>query len=98
MQSLILLTRKFSWTPTYEQSGIYTIDFVIEDPVGATDRDASTITVIHVDSKPEIIAVESVNFNENEKFSIQVKGSDPDKEDQNAISFRAENLPQECIF
>ena len=92
------VTRKFSWTPTYEQSGVYTIDFVIEDPVGATDRDASTITVIHVDRKPEIIAVESINFNENEKFSIQVKGSDPDKEDQNAISFRAEKLPEGAIF
>jgi hypothetical protein len=92
------VARKFSWTPTYEQSGVYTIDFVIEDPVGATDRDASTITVIHVDRKPEIVAVESMIFNENEKFSIQVKGSDPDKEDQNAISFRAENLPEGAIF
>ena len=92
------VTRKFSWTPTYEQSGIYTIDFVIEDPVGAMDRDASTITVNHVDRKPEIIAIESINFNENEKFSVQAKGSDPDKEDQNAISFKAENLPQGALF
>jgi hypothetical protein len=92
------VTRKFSWTPTYEQSGIYTIDFVIEDPVGALDRDASTIIVLHVDRKPEIIAIESVNFNENEKFSVQVKGSDPDKEDQNSISYRAENLPQGALF
>lgn len=91
-------TRKFSWTPTYEQSGIYTIDFVIEDPEGETDRDASAITVIHVDRKPEIMAIESVIFNENETFRVQVKGSDPDKEDQNAISFRAENLPQGATF
>jgi len=92
------VTRKFSWTPTYEQSGIYTIDFVIEDPVGAMDRDASTITVNHVDRKPEIIAIESMKFNENEKFSVPVIGSDPDKEDQNAISYRAENLPQGALF
>jgi hypothetical protein len=92
------LTRKFSWTPTYEQSGIYTIDFVIEDPAGALDRDASTITVLHVDRKPEIVAIESIAFNENEKFSVQAKGTDQDKEDQNAISYRAENLPQGAIF
>jgi len=92
------ISRKFSWTPTYEQSGIYTIDFVIEDPVGALDRDASTITVNHIDRKPEIIAIENVNFDENEKFSVQAKGSDPDKEDQNAISYRAENLPQGALF
>ncbi len=51
------ISRKFTWTPTYEQSGIYTIDFVIEDPAGGLDRDASTITVHHVDRKPQIIAV-----------------------------------------
>ena len=92
------VTRKFTWTPTYEQSGIYTIDFVIEDPVGALDRDASTITVHHVDRKPQIVAIESTTFNENEKYTIQAKGSDPDKEDQNAISFKAENLPQGASF
>jgi len=92
------ISRKFTWTPTYEQSGIYTIDFVIEDPAGGLDRDASTITVHHVDRKPQIVAVENTIFNETEKFSVQAKGSDPDKEDQNAISFRAENLPQGALF
>jgi hypothetical protein len=92
------ITRKFSWTPTFEQSGIYTVDFVIEDPVGALDRDASTIKVNHVDRKPDIIAIEDVTFNENEKFTVQVKGSDPDKEDQNTISFRVENLPEGAVF
>ncbi len=92
------LTRQFSWAPTFEQSGVYTVDFVINDPVGGTDRDASTITILHVDRNPEIVAVENQIVNENELLSIKVEGSDPDKEDQNAISFEAKNLPDNATF
>jgi hypothetical protein len=91
-------TRTLSWTPTYEQSGIYSIDCIVKDLEGATDRDASNVTVVHVDRKPLIAAVENKMVNENEILQFTVSGSDPDKEDQNAISFRAERLPQGATF
>ena len=47
------LSLTFTWTPTYEQSGTYVLDFLVKDPPGALDRDASTITVVHIDRKPE---------------------------------------------
>lgn len=92
------ITRKFTWTPSFEQSGIYTIDFVVNDPMGGIARDASTLTVSHVDRKPEIAAVENQVLNENESFTLVLSGTDPDKEDQNAITYKVEQLPPGAMF
>ena len=91
-------TRLFSWTPTYEQSGTYVIDFSIHDGAGGVMRDASTITVTHVDRPPVLEPIAAQTVNENERLVIRLNGSDPDKEDQNAISFSAENLPEGARF
>ena len=90
--------RMFSWTPTYEQSGIYTVDFVVEDPAGGLMRDGATITVIHVDRKPVLSAVKPITVDENKAVSFTLKGNDPDKEDQDKLSYTAENLPQGATF
>jgi hypothetical protein len=91
-------TRQFTWTPTYEQSGTYVIDFVITDPPGLVDRDASTIIVNHVDRKPTLQPIADHTINENELLSFSISGSDPDKEDQNVISYAAYNLPSGASF
>ena len=90
--------RIFTWQPTYEQSGTYILDFVLSDQAGGFDRDASTITVIHVDRKPNIVKLENKTVDENKELTFIVEGSDPDKEDQNAISFNAIGLPEGAVF
>ncbi len=90
--------RMFSWTPTYEQSGVYTVDFIVEDPAGGLMRDGATITVTHVDRKPVLSAVAPVTVDENKEVTFTLKGSDPDKEDQDKLSYRAENLPEGAVF
>jgi len=92
------LKRKFSWIPNYDQSGTYVIDFIIKDPPGALARDASTITVVHVDRKPVITVIENKKVDENQLLEFSVEGSDPDKEDQNIINFSAQNLPKGVVF
>lgn len=92
------VTRKFTWTPTYEQSGVYVVDFIVTDVEGSSDRDAVTMTIIHVDRKPVLAEIEAKTINENELLEFEIIGQDPDKEDQNAISFRAENLPDGAVF
>ena len=92
------LKRVLSWKPTYEQSGIYSLDFVVSDQAGGIDRDACTITVNHVDRKPVIQAITSITINENELLEFAVEGQDLDKEDQNAISFRVLGLPDGATF
>lgn len=90
--------RAFRWTPTYEQSGVYTVDFVVSDPPGALMRDGATIVVNHVDRKPVLAAVKPVTADENTTITFTLKGQDPDKEDQDKLSYRAENLPEGAVF
>jgi hypothetical protein len=92
------LKRKFTWTPNYDQSGTYVVDFIVKDPPGAIARDASTITVIHVDRKPVITAIGNKTIDENQLLEFNVEGTDPDKEDQNIITFSAHNLPKGAVF
>ncbi|KAA3614833.1 MAG: tandem-95 repeat protein [Calditrichaeota bacterium] len=91
-------TRTFSWTPGFDQSGIYTVDFLIEDPLGLLMRDGSTITVSHVDRKPDLVEVEDKQVDENALITFKLEGTDLDKEDQDKLSYVAENLPTGSVF
>ena len=90
--------RTFSWQPNYDQSGTYVVDFIVKDPPGASDRDACTITVNHVDRPPKLEAIADQTVAENTPLTVQIKGTDPDKEDQNRISFSVMNLPEGAKF
>lgn len=90
--------RVFSWTPTFEQSGVYTVDFAVLDPVGGVDRNASIITVNHIDRKPTLDPIADQTGKENELLTFTLTGNDPDQEDQAALSYKAENLPQGAQF
>ena len=63
-------SRTFTWTPSFEQSGTYVIDFIVKDPPGAQARDASTITVAHIDRKPIINSVADQSVMENRAHYI----------------------------
>ena len=88
------VTRKFSWNPTFEQSGVYNVDFLVDDGNGGIDRESMTITVYHKDRKPVITAIGGQVANEAEPIRIEISGEDLDREDQDKISFRMENLPE----
>ncbi len=91
-------TRTFSWTPTYEQSGSYTVDFILDDGARGIDREPVNITVEHVDRKPVIEAIAAQTIDEAQPLSLTLNGADPDREDQDKISFRMENLPEGAAF
>ncbi|NIS46108.1 MAG: hypothetical protein GWN00_36215, partial [Aliifodinibius sp.] len=90
--------RVFSWTPTYAQSGMYIIDFLLDDGAGGIDREPVTVTVNHVDRKPEIDPISDKEIDENQTLTIVLSGTDPDEEDQDKISFVMENLPDGAEF
>jgi hypothetical protein len=48
-------TQTFSWTPTFEQSGKYNVEFIVNDGTGLEDRKNITITVLNVDRAPILI-------------------------------------------
>ena len=91
-------TRTFSWIPGFDQSGVYTVDFLIEDPLGLVMRDGAIISVSHVDRKPGLIEIKDTSVDENNLLTFKLDGADPDKEDQDKLSYRAENLPQGSVF
>ena len=54
-------SKTFSWTPTYSQSGIYNVTFVVTDSNG--DSDSETITITVNDKTPVFIASEYFPLN-----------------------------------
>ena len=91
-------SRVFTWTPTFEQSGTYIIDFLLNDGAGGIDREPVTVTVNHIDRKPEIDPIADKEIDENQTLTIALSGTDLDQEDQDKISFVMENLPEGALF
>ncbi len=73
-------TGEFSWTPDYEQSGIYTITFRAYDGV-FEDLEQMTIEVINVNRPPSFGQMPVYNANEGEELTIILNCIDPDNED-----------------
>ena len=72
----------FQWTPTFEQSGVYTVQFTITDEAGLTDQKDIQITVNHVNRTPTFEPIAPQTADENTPISFTLpEGSDPDKED-----------------
>ena len=92
------LKRVFSWKPTFDQSGIYIVDFVLDDGAGGIDREAVNLTVIHVDRPPKIDVLADAIVEEAKPLSVKLSGVEPDKEDLDKISFSMFNLPFGATF
>lgn len=92
-------TRTLTWTPTYEQSGEYTVTFTATDGAGATDELSVPITVMNINRPPTIAVVEPQISDEAKEFTLVVpEGQDPDKEDIGKLTYTAEKLPQGASF
>ncbi|MEJ2543775.1 MAG: putative Ig domain-containing protein [Calditrichaceae bacterium] len=90
-------TLTLNWTPTYDQSGTYTVNFSATD--GAfTVSQPMTITVNHVNRPPVITAITDQVVDENQPWTLKVEYSDPDKEDEGKLVISAENLPDGATF
>jgi hypothetical protein len=92
------VSRVFQWKPTFEQSGVYIVDFVLDDGAGGVDREAVTVTVTHVDRAPVIAKISDQVVNENQPLSLTLSGEEPDKEDQDKISYSMFKLPAGATF
>jgi hypothetical protein len=92
------LTRTFKWKPTFDQSGVYTVDFILEDGANGADREAVKITVLHVNRPPTIESIASQTVDEAGTITIQLSGTELDVEDQNNISYSMINTPEGVDF
>ncbi|KAK3604877.1 hypothetical protein CHS0354_000540 [Potamilus streckersoni] len=104
-------TKSFSWRPTYEQSGVYTVGVKLTDSGIGGDplsiRERFRIEVDNVNRPPSFISLpENGNFSfqdkitllENETWSLTLKAEDPDKEDNGKLVVKVSGLPLGATF
>ncbi len=70
-------TATFSWTPTFAQSGVYSVTFYASDGV-ATDSEVVSITINNVNQAPILAAIGAQTVNENTLLTVPVSATDPD--------------------
>ncbi len=91
-------SQKFTWTPTYDQSGIYENLLLVMKAGNLADTTSMNITVVHINRTPNLDAVANKTVDENSKLTFTISGTDPDTEDSGNLKFSAMNLPQGANF
>ncbi|MBM3327297.1 MAG: tandem-95 repeat protein, partial [Calditrichaeota bacterium] len=82
----------FSWTPSYDQSGEWTIRFMATDDgePNLSDEKTAVITVENVNRAPELAQIGNREVNEGAVLEFDLSADDPDGDQ---LSYSAENLP-----
>ncbi|GEM_PF-4848993 len=89
-------TATFSWTPNFDQAGVYkNIYFTVSDGT-AGDTEYVYITVVNVNRPPVLDPIGNKTVNEEERLTFQVRATDPDSRD--TIILSASNLPSGAAF
>jgi len=90
-------TRTFSWTPTYDQAGSYSITFTVVDDGSppASVSETIIITVGDVNRPPALAEIGDKTIFPDTPLVFQISASDPD---DNNLSYTASNLPEGAIF
>ncbi|MDP8237947.1 MAG: Ig-like domain-containing protein, partial [Candidatus Hatepunaea meridiana] len=85
----------FSWTPNYNQAGVYEgIVFIVRDngDPQLSDEETITITVNNNNRPPELTEIGNLELEVDQEFTLQLEATDPDDDD--VLTFDAENLPE----
>jgi len=86
-----------SWTPNFEQSGAYEVQFTCTDGEFTVNQPVQ-INVTHVNRPPAIEAIGDQSIDENDKLVISINYQDPDQEDEGKLVLSASNLPTGANF
>ncbi|MAH45768.1 hypothetical protein CMI37_08050 [Candidatus Pacearchaeota archaeon] len=73
-------TKTFSWTPDYDDSGIYGVDFVVSDGE-SEDREEVIITVNNINRLPVLDHIEDQETPEDTVKTFEVSATDPDNDE-----------------
>jgi uncharacterized protein (UPF0179 family) len=87
-------TGTFNFTPTFSQSGVYNVRFIVSDG-SLADTEIVAITVNDVNRAPVLAAIGPRSVNENANLSFNISASDPDA---TIPSFVALNVPLHATF
>ena len=87
-------THVFTWTPDYDQSGSYSIAFMVSDGI-LSDSESITLDVANTNRPPVMSYIENASVNENSELVISVSATDPDNE---ALSYSVTGKPEGSVF
>ncbi|MBI5406795.1 MAG: tandem-95 repeat protein, partial [Nitrospirae bacterium] len=88
------VSRTFSWTPDYTQSGLYSVTFSVSDG-SLTDFEVVSITVNNVNAPPVLSPIGAQTAFEGGTLNVTVTASDPDG---GSLTLTATGLPAFCGF
>jgi uncharacterized repeat protein (TIGR01451 family) len=78
--ALNVVSGEFSWTPGYNNSGIYDVEFIAVAN-SLNDSETITITVKNVDRAPELDTIDDKTINEDDSLIFTLSATDLDPED-----------------
>lgn len=100
-------SQRFSWIPTYEDSGSYDISFTVSDGLGGSTTDTITVTVVNENRDPVIspltnvmyhdtlyaasLTIDTLNVNEGVNLKFEIVAVDADSD---SVSYNVAKLPQ----
>ncbi len=87
-------THEFSWTPAYDDSGIYSVTFTVSDG-SLSDSETITITVDNVNRIPVLSSIGDRVVDEGSDLSFTISGNDLDSD---ALTYSVNNLPSGASF
>jgi YD repeat-containing protein len=88
-------SRLFSWTPGFQQSGVYEIVFTVQDSSGARGSASALVQILNVNRPPVFPAPAAHQLVAGQPFTLPVAASDPDG---NTVAFNLENRPAGMTF
>jgi hypothetical protein len=89
-------TGLFTWTPDFDQAGIYTVKFSVTD---GTLSDTTTVMItvnnINVNHPPVLSAIPAKTVDAGNLLTFMINATDPDND---TITYSAANLPTNATF
>ncbi|MDS4059341.1 MAG: putative Ig domain-containing protein [Candidatus Contendobacter sp.] len=87
-------TGQFTWTPGYDQAGVYNVTFMVSD-AQANASQSVTITVNNTNRPPVLAPIGNRTVAEDQTLSFVINATDPDG---NPLTYSASNLPTGASF
>ena len=88
-------TRRFSWTPDYDQAGQYGVEVSVSDG-DRSDSESFTIRVEEGNQAPAFDPIDTqVEVNEGDELSFAIHATDPDND---SLTYWATGLPEGASF